>query len=149
MISPARGMYICVIENTHNKTCLSYIYLIRPVKISIMENVKEEFEILYKQAQEYADTRLELLRLQSVDKLSDVVSSVLSRMIVVLFAAMFLVLLSIAAALLIGDLLGKAYYGFFIISGFYALIGLICFFFRHKFFKGPIHELMIKKILNE
>lgn len=113
-----------------------------------MENVKEEFENLLKQAQEYADTRLELTKLQSVDKLSDVVSSVLSRMIIVLLATMFLILLSIAAALLIGDLMGKTYYGFFIISGFYALIGLICLTQRHALFKRPINEMMIRKILN-
>jgi uncharacterized membrane protein len=114
-----------------------------------MENIKEEFEDLLNQSKEYLDTRLELLKLQSVGKLSDVVSSVLSRMVVVLIAAMFIVLISIALSLLIGDMLGKTYYGFFIISGFYAVIGLICAIFRHQLFKKPIGNLMIKKMLNE
>jgi hypothetical protein len=113
-----------------------------------MENIKEEFENLLNKSHEYADTRIELLKLQSVDKLSDVVSSVLSRMVVVLVAAMFIILISIALALFIGDLLGKSYYGFFIISGFYALIGLICSVYRHQIFKKPIAASMIKKMLN-
>ncbi|MCC7028937.1 MAG: phage holin family protein [Chitinophagaceae bacterium] len=113
-----------------------------------MENIKEEFENLLKQSQEYADTRIELFKLQSVDKLSDVVSSVLSRMVVILIAGLFIVLVSIALSLLIGDLLGKSYYGFFIIAGFYALIGLICSVYRHQLFKGPIAASMIKKMLN-
>jgi pheromone shutdown protein TraB len=113
-----------------------------------MENIKEEFETLLNQSQDYVDTRLELMKLQAVDKVSDVVSSLLSRMIVVLVIFMFIIFISIACSLLIGDLLGNNYYGFFIISGFYALIGLICSVFRHQLFKIPFGNLLIKKMLN-
>ncbi len=113
-----------------------------------MENVKQEFEILLKQSTDYVDTRLELLKLQSVSKLSDVVSSLLSRMVVILVSLMFISLVSVAVSLWLGSLLGKSYYGFFIISGFYALIGLICFQMRHRLFKKPIGNLLIRKMLN-
>jgi hypothetical protein len=50
-------------------------------------------------------------------------------------------------ALLIGYWLGNSFYGFFIIGGFYAIIGLIFYARRGVWLKEPFSNMLIRKIL--
>jgi hypothetical protein len=49
--------------------------------------------------------------------------------------------------LLIGSWIGKSFYGFFIIGGVYAIIGLIFYAFRNQWLKEPFSNMLIRKIL--
>ena len=64
-------------------------------------------------------------------------------------AFIFIVLLNIGIALLLGDLLGKAYYGFFIVAAFYAIIGIILYSSRDKWIKTPIINGLVKSLSDE
>ena len=97
---------------------------------------------------DYLETRLELLKLQAIDKSSDVTSSVISGVaifIVLFFAFLFV---NIGLAIWIGDLLDKYYLGFFILTGFYCIVGLLLHSFRKAWIKDPITTMLIKKLLN-
>jgi len=48
----------------------------------------------------------------------------------------------------LGDLLGKIYYGFFIVSTFYLLVGIIFHLFLHEWIKKPINDVIISEVLN-
>jgi hypothetical protein len=50
--------------------------------------------------------------------------------------------------LLIGSLLGKAFYGFFIVALIYLIIGLILFSGRQKILKAPISNKLIKQLMD-
>ncbi|MCE3278501.1 MAG: hypothetical protein K0S44_692 [Bacteroidetes bacterium] len=113
-----------------------------------METTKDVIEPLIERAEEYAKTSIELLKLNTVDKTSAVVSTLISRGSAVLVLAMFTVMINIGIALWLGDLLGKTYYGFFCVSVFYLVIGSILYFFLHNTIKKKISNSIITQLLN-
>jgi len=104
-------------------------------------------EPLLQRAEEYGKTSLELLKLKSLDKTADVVSTLISRLLLVLVLSFFALILTIAIALWLGELLGKNYYGFLIMALFYGLIGIILFF-NHQFIKSRVNNSIIAQLLN-
>jgi len=113
-----------------------------------MENQPNTFGSVLENAGDYLETRLDLLKLQAVNKSSDVTSSVVSRMIILLMVSFAIFILNMGLALWVGELLGKVYLGFFVIAGFYMLVGLILHFFRNSLLKEPVSTMIIKKMLN-
>jgi len=105
-------------------------------------------ESLFQKAGEYLETRIELVKLQSVDKTSDVISSFAAGLAVIVVAILAVIVLSTGLALWLGELFGRYYYGFFIVGGFYLVLAFIMFFFRKKLFVGPVANLFIDKVLN-
>lgn len=96
---------------------------------------------------EYAKTSYELIKLNAIDKIRLVVSSVVSRIIALFIISMSLLMGSIGLAFWLGDILGKSWYGFFIVAGFYALIGVVLSFLLHKWIKKLVSNCFIKKVL--
>jgi phosphoglycerol transferase MdoB-like AlkP superfamily enzyme len=105
-------------------------------------------ESLIAKGEQYGKTTLELLKLKTLDKSADVASNLVSWLIVVIFAVLFFLILNIGIALWIGELLGKSYYGFFIVSGFYALLALVFAVFRKQLIKNPVNESIITQVLD-
>ena len=113
-----------------------------------MEAMHDQFENLLSKAGDYAETKANLFKLKVADKASDTVSDAASAMVIWIFVGFFLLSLSIGAALLIGEWLGKNYYGFFIIAGFYGIAGIVFRLNRNSFIKKPVSNFIITKILN-
>jgi hypothetical protein len=114
-----------------------------------MENNATTIEMLFERAENYTKTTVELARLNVVDKTADVVSSLISRIAVSIVFAMFAFLVNIGLSLWIGELVGKIYYGFFIVSSFYLLIAIILYIFKDEWIKMPISNFMIVKMLKK
>jgi hypothetical protein len=106
-------------------------------------------EELIEKGEQYGKTTIELLKLKTLDKSSDVASNVVSWLIVVIFAVLFFLILNIGVALWLGELIGKSYNGFFIVSGFYALLALIFGIFRKQLIKNPVNNSIIDQVLEE
>ncbi len=112
-----------------------------------MSSTVDHIEHLYKKAKQYTETSIELYRLSAIDTSADVISSLASRAILVLILSTSIVFLNIGLALLIGNVLGDYFKGFFIISLFYLLIGVLAYFFSRTLIKKPITNLMISKLM--
>jgi hypothetical protein len=112
-----------------------------------METTDSLFEPLLERAEAYSKTSFNLFKLKSIDKTSDVLSSFISRLLLALFITIFLLTLNIAFAFWIGDILGKIYYGFFIVAGFYGILGIILYIF-HPSVKARVNESIVKQMLN-
>jgi hypothetical protein len=112
-----------------------------------METTTNSIESLYEKAQAYGKTTYELSKLKLLETTNIVVTALIARLSVMLMIAMFSFVLSIAVSLWLGDLLGKSYYGFFVVAGFYFIAGIILHFFLHRWVKKPISELIIKQAL--
>ena len=112
-----------------------------------METPTNLIEPLMERVEAYGKTSLELLRLKALAKTADVSSSLLSRFLFILLVSLFLFTLNIAVALWIGDLLGKNYYGFFIVAGFYALVSVILLI-AHPSIKSSVKNTIIKQLFN-
>src|ERR1044071_6662520 len=114
-----------------------------------MINQPNLFESLFGNSSEYVETRINLLKLKAVDKSSDVVSNILAFIpIVVIFVLVFF-FLNIGIALLIGDLLGKAYWGFFILTAIYIITGFVLYSRKDKWIKVPFANMLIRKFLKK
>lgn len=112
-----------------------------------METRADLFESLVEKAEDYGRTTYELSKLKTLQTITIVVTSLVSRLIILCTIALFILVLSLGVALLVGDLLGKLYYGFFIVAGFYLLAAIIMKFYLHHWIKRPISELIIVKAL--
>lgn len=103
---------------------------------------------LLEMAETYAKINLDLFKLKAIDKSADVVSSVLSKLILYVVVLMIIFLITTGLALWIGELLGKLYYGFFILAAFYVLVALFLHF-KNGLIKSPINDSIILKMLNK
>jgi hypothetical protein len=57
--------------------------------------------------------------------------------------------ISFGAAFYFGSVLGGIHYGFFIVAGFYALLGLILYMLRIKCLKEKINNFIIRQIFKD
>lgn len=114
-----------------------------------MEEEKSFAQRVYEHIEEYAKTTVELYRLKAIKVIADVFSAVATGFIIWVIISFFLVFLSIGAAFYIGDLLGKWHYGFFIVAGFYALVGIIIYLLRFKCLKDRINNFIIRQIFKD
>jgi len=104
-------------------------------------------EPLLERADAYSKTSFELIKLKSLDKVSDITSTLISRLLLVIVLSFFVLTLNIAIALWLGGLLGKNYYGFLIVASFYGIAGIILFFI-HPFIKARVKNSIITQMLN-
>ncbi|MBN2172986.1 MAG: hypothetical protein JW731_02560 [Bacteroidales bacterium] len=112
-----------------------------------METPLTSIEDLFEPVEAYVKTTIELSKLKILDSATIVVTSILARIGVISVISMFILVLSTGIALWLGEILGKVYYGFFIIAGFYLLAGIVFHFFLRNWIKGPISEIIIKQVL--
>lgn len=114
-----------------------------------MENqVKDNIESLFEKTSDYLETRVDLYKLKAVSSSSDLIASLVSKAIMLFVFSIALIIVNIGIALFIGELLGKSYYGFFVVAALYLVTGLIFKAMRRKWFKEPIADGLIKKLLN-
>jgi hypothetical protein len=112
-----------------------------------MQTEPDSIEGLFKKTGEYIETRVELVKYKAIDKSSDIVSSLATSIFITLVILIFIFTATIGIALWIGDMLGKSYYGFFIVSGFYAFAVLILYLCRNSWIKTPVSKLIIEKVI--
>ncbi len=106
---------------------------------------KESIEAVFDTVGDFVDIKIDLFKLQAISKISEVVSSAIGSVAVMIFMLFFIILLNIGLALLIGEWLGKSYYGFFALAGLYLIAGLILGSLKDKWIKVPIANSIIKK----
>lgn len=96
--------------------------------------------------EEYSKTRLYLFKLKSIDKTANLFSLLITRLFTVIILSFFVLTLNIAAGLFIGSLIGKNYYGFFIVALFYGVVAIIWHLIS-PFIKIRLNNALIIKML--
>lgn len=114
-----------------------------------MEPEPNKVESLLQNANEHLETKLKLLKWKVALKSSEIISGNASRLVLLAFLSLFVFVLSIAIGFYLGDLLGKVYYGFFVLAGFYGLCILIVYLFKDKWIKIPVSNGIIQKMTND
>jgi hypothetical protein len=114
-----------------------------------MEDTATLIESLIARAETYCETSKDLFKLKAIDKLSGAISSLASGIAFFITAMTVFFILNIGVALWIGDLLGKTYYGFFIVAAFYILVGIILYIFRDSLIKTPVTNSIIRKLVKK
>lgn len=111
-----------------------------------METATDIIESIIEKAEEYGKTSIKLSKLVALESVADVMSTLITRISVILVFSMFIFVVSIGASLAIGDMMGKLHYGFFIVAGFYLITGIVLHFLLHKSIKKQISQLLLKQI---
>jgi len=112
-----------------------------------METSRGIIETLAEHAELYGKTNYELTKLKSLETTTIIASAIVSRLVVIIVLAMFTIFLSIGIALMLGQALGKPYYGFLIVALFYLITGIVFHFFLNKWIKKPLSNLIITEVL--
>jgi hypothetical protein len=113
-----------------------------------MEDKTSPIDALFERAEEYSKTSIELLKLKLLDKTTDVASSSVSSLAITFLLLVFLLFMSLGIALWLGEILGKSFYGFFIVAAFYFITGAVLYIFRHKWIKNIVSRSIIQRVLN-
>ena len=113
----------------------------------MIETPANSIESLVECAEAYGKTSYELAKLRMLEKTNIVANQLVTKLIIIMVASVFVFTMSIAIALWMGDKLGKAYYGFFIVAGFYLIAGLVFHLFLKKWIRKPLSEFIIKQVL--
>lgn len=114
-----------------------------------MDNKATTIEILFEKAENYARTTIELTRLNFIDKSSDVLSSLISRLAIAIVFVMFILLFNLGLSFWIGEMLGNFFYGFFIVAAFYLIISILLYSYKDQWIKIPVSNFIIRKMRKE
>ena len=112
-----------------------------------MEDNAKLIESILERTAEYGKTTFELVKLKALDKTTDVVSSLFPNSVVFVLIVFFMLFLNVGLALWLGGILGKIFFGFFVLAAFYLIIGIVLHFFMHKWLKKIAGDFFIKHVL--
>ncbi len=112
-----------------------------------METPFTLIEELYERGEAYGKKSIELAKLKGLEATTGIVTNLIWRLSVVLVLSLFIMILNLGIALWLGELLGKSYYGFFIVAGFNLVLGLVLHFFLHNWIKKPVSDIIISQVL--
>ena len=112
-----------------------------------MDENRTDIDILLSDAGDFIETRTNLWKYKTIESLADVSGELVSGLGLIVIVSFVIITFSIGFALLIGEWLGKSYYGFFVMGGLYAILGLIIFAGRRKWLKDPFSNMLIRKII--
>jgi hypothetical protein len=113
-----------------------------------MQNKPNALGDLLESVDDYLETRIDLLKLKTVDKSSDIISSLASGLVILVIITFGIILLNIGLSIWLGNLMGHMGYGFFVVGGFYTVLAIVLFGFKRKWLKGPFNDMIVKKMLN-
>jgi len=114
-----------------------------------MEGMGALLESLLEKAELYAKTNIDILKLKAIDKLTDVISTIVAKLATIVVALIAIFLVNIAASLWIGELVGKSYLGFLIVAGFYILVALTMHFNKGSLLKTRVKKSIVSQLLNK
>jgi hypothetical protein len=104
-------------------------------------------EPLLEKVGQFGQLNIDLIKYKILDKMADLISSFIARFILLLMISIFAVFLSIAAALWLGEILGKDYYGFLVVTGFYGMVSIFILYLQQAI-KQKMNNWIITKMLN-
>ncbi len=96
----------------------------------------------------YIEQRAEIAKLTAVEKLALISGMISSALLILFFALMFLMFLSIMTSFMLNHYLNSYYLGFAWVTGFYLLMTILTLRFKKQVEK-PIINIMIKMILKD
>lgn len=100
----------------------------------ILQTAGETFEY----ANQYVQKQIDLLKLDSAAKIAKSTSAIITLAVIGFLATMVMIMLSITIGFALGETLGSYALAFLIITGVYALIALVVYFFKRQLVTNPV-----------
>ncbi|MEI7492095.1 MAG: phage holin family protein [Bacteroidota bacterium] len=112
-----------------------------------MDDNAKLLESLMIKVTDYGKTSFELIKLKALDTTSGIISSLIPFSAAFVIIGSFMLFLNVGLAFWLGDILGKIYFGFFIVAGFYLVIGSVLYFLTKNWLKKLACNYFIKQVL--
>lgn len=109
-----------------------------------MPNEFNNEESFIDQVKEYVNTRLAQLKLLLAEKTSKIIAIMIAVILSALVFFLFLVLVSVAGAIAVGQWLENYWLGFLIIGGVILFTGFILWISKDTWLRKPIMNVLIK-----
>ncbi len=113
-----------------------------------MEKTFAKVEDLATNIKEYADSRIEAVKLNVAEKSATIMANIIAGIVVAMVFIFFMIFGSTAFAVGLGIWIGKMWVGFIIVAFFYFLVGLLIWKTRVKFIQFPIMNAFITQLFN-
>lgn len=107
-----------------------------------------EVEELFERLETYSKTTFELAKLKSLEVTTGIVTSLVSKLSVGVAIGLFLILINVGLSIYLGELLGKAYYGFFLVAAIDLLLAILLHLFIHPLISKSLGQSMIRNFTN-
>jgi hypothetical protein len=114
-----------------------------------MSSLKDKLSSFAEDLHEYVNIRFSLGRLKTAEKVSVLAGRLMAGMVLAFMAGIFLILVSIAAAIVVGKWLDNQWLGFLIVAAFYLLIGIIVWLARGPLIQLPVMNSIIHQLFAE
>ena len=113
-----------------------------------MEDNAKLLESLFVKAADYGKTSFELAKLKALDKTSDVVSSIIPVWAMFILIGSFLLFFNVGLAFWLGEILGRLFFGFFVVAAFYLISWSVLYLFLRNWLKMLVRNYLVKQLLN-
>ncbi|MBA2422190.1 MAG: phage holin family protein [Chitinophagales bacterium] len=113
-----------------------------------MKQIKILLEELIETCSSYIQARMRLTVLQLSEKTSKVASDFLTILILIIFFLFAFIMLNVGLAKWISHGLNNEWGGFFIMGGFYILLGIILMVMKEKLIRVPLLNAIIKSFFS-
>src|SRR3546814_1902206 len=107
-----------------------------------MQEEKEAQSTIFEEIKEYLSVRSRIFSLQVAETTANLISNLISNAAALLFFVIFFVFASVGLALLVAQWVGNTAGGFFIVAGFYLLIGIVIWMIRSEEHTSELQSLM-------
>ncbi len=112
-----------------------------------MEVKEGKIEAVYSRIEDLVNKQQELIKLKIYSKSADVATFLVLKIIMFVVVGLFVLFLNIGISMWLGEVLGKTYYGFLILAGFYAIAALFIKTILYKDAEFKINNFFLFKIL--
>jgi hypothetical protein len=112
-----------------------------------MESNVNLVEELVESVFDYGTSGYELVKLKTINKTADVVSSIIPHSIVFVIIVLFTLFFNLGLAYYLGEIFGNMFYGFFVVAAFYGIAAVFMHVFMHKRIKTKIYNYLVKQLL--
>jgi len=112
-----------------------------------MEDYARLFETLLERVADYFKTTVELVKLKAVEKITDLISSLIPHAFIIGILISALLFLNVGLALWLGYILGNMYLGFLAVGAFHAFLAVVFRLFFYKGIKRIVTRQLIKELL--
>ncbi len=113
-----------------------------------METPISLIEDLVERSGTFVKTTYNLTKLKALETSTLLATALIARLSVIVILVLFVLVLNIGIALWLGELLGKSYYGFFIVAAFYLITAIVLNFYLLRWIKKPFSDIIISHVLS-
>jgi len=112
-----------------------------------MDFKERKIETVYARIEDLVTQQQELIKLKVYSKSADVATFLVMKIIMFVVVGLFVLFLNIGLSMWLGEVLGKVYYGFFVLAGFYAFAAFFIKAILYRNVEYKINDFFLIKIL--